>query len=96
MPPAWEAIKTSLPDAAIEHDAEVELAFDGRRLFNQQPLHLLALGSGLVSDQRHPEDVLGVQLRILARPGDFHAAALAAASGMNLRLDNNARRALSK
>ncbi len=46
--------------SAVEHDAEIELAIDGRSLFNQQPLHLLPLRAGLVRDQRHAENVFGV------------------------------------
>ena len=75
---------------------EVQLAVDGRGLFDQQPLHLLALRAGLVGHQRHAENVLGVQLGVLAGAGHFHAAALAAASGVNLRLDHDAGSALGK
>ena len=85
-----------LAGGAVEHDAEIKLAVDGRGFFNQQPLHLLALRAGLVGDELHAEDVLGVQFGVFAGFGDFDAAALAAASGMNLRLDDDAGRALGK
>ncbi len=74
---------------AVEHDAEVQLAGDGQSLFDQQPLHLLALGAGLVRHQRHAEHLarqLGCRFR---RLGDLHAAALAAPAGMNLRFHHH-------
>ena len=43
-----------LAGGAVEHDAEIELAIDGRGLFDQQPLHLLALRAGLVRHQLMP------------------------------------------
>ena len=89
-------MKTSLPDGAVEHDAEIELAVDGRGLFDQQALHLLALRPGLVRDELHAENVLGVQFGVFAGPRHLDAAALAAASGVNLRLDDHALRALGK
>ena len=85
-----------LAGGAVEHDAEIKLAIDGGGLFDQQPLDLLALRAGLVSDQLHAEDVLGVRLGIFAGAGHFYAAALAAASGVNLRLDDDAACALGK
>ena len=45
---------------AVEHDAEIELAVDGSGLFDEQALHLLALRAGLVRDELHAEDLLGV------------------------------------
>ena len=39
MPPAAEAMKTGLPVHAVEHDAEVQFAFDGQSFFHQQALH---------------------------------------------------------
>ncbi len=75
--------------AAVEHDAEIQLARDGQRLFDQQTLHLLALGPGLVRDQRHAEHLGGNLSGLLHRLGDLHAAALATPAGVNLRLDYN-------
>ena len=49
---------------------------------------LLALGSGLVRDQRHADHLLRELLDFVGRPGDLDAAALAAAAGVNLRLDD--------
>ena len=47
-------------------------------------------------DQLHAEDVLGVQLGVFAGRGHLHAAAFAAAAGVNLRLDHHALRAFGK
>ena len=83
--------KHQLARGAIEHDAEIQFAINVRGLFDQQPLHLLALWPGLMGHQLHAENVLGMQLGIFARLRHFHAAALAAASGVNLCLDHDTR-----
>jgi len=80
----------------VKDDSEIELAVDGGRFFNEEALHLLALRAGLVGDELHAEDVLDVQVGVFAVAGDFDAAAFAAASGVNLRLDDDARGALGK
>jgi hypothetical protein len=54
------------------------------------------LRAGLVRDQRHAENLLCVEFGVFARAGHFDAAALAAATGVNLRLDDHARCALGK
>ena len=75
---------------AVEHDAEIQLALDGQRLFDQQALHDAAFRTGLVRDQFHAQhlarDLRGFR-RVLR---DFHAAALAASAGMDLRLHHHA------
>ena len=83
-------MKTSLRCGAIEHDAEVQLAIDRRSLLDEQPLHLLALRAGLVRDELHAEDLLGVLLGLGDVLGDLDAAAFAAAAGVDLRLDDDA------
>ena len=88
--------KHQLARGAVQHDAEIKLALNGRGLFNQQPLHLLSLRPGLVRHQRHAQNVLRVQLGVLARLGHLHAAAFAAASCVNLRLHHHARSAFGK
>jgi hypothetical protein len=40
---------------AIEHDAQIQLALDGQRLFDQQALHDAAFRTGLVRHQRHAQ-----------------------------------------
>src|ERR1035441_10017604 len=81
---------------AVEDDAEIKLAVDGRGLLDEQALDLLSERPGLMSDERHAEDILGVQLGLLASASDLDATALAAASGVNLRLDHNAACALGE
>ena len=90
MPPAAEAMKTGLPNSAVEHDAKIKLAFDGQRLLDQQALHHSPLRSGLMSDKRHAEDLLGDLGRFGRVFCDFYAAALAASAGVNLRLNHDA------
>ena len=80
----------------VQHNAQIKFAINGRRFFNQQPLHFLPLRAGLVRHQRHAENVLGIKLGLSARVRHLNTAALAAPSGMNLRLDDHARRALRK
>ena len=91
MPPAADAMNTGLPCRAIEHDAEVEFALDRQRLFDQQPLHHLAFRPGLVRDQLScPGSCPASSPASSTDLGDLHAAAFAAASGMDLRLHHHA------
>ena len=75
---------------AIEHDAQIQLALDGQRLFDQQALHDAAFRAGLVRHQLHAQhlarDLRGFR-RILR---DLDAAALAASAGVDLRLHHHA------
>jgi hypothetical protein len=80
----------------VEDNAEIKLSVDGSGLLDQQPLDFLPPRAGLARDQRHAENVFGVEFGLLARVGQLDAAALAAASGVNLRLDDDARGALGK
>src|SRR5262249_45736996 len=72
--------------AAVDHHADVELLADVGAFLDQQAPHLLAFGPGLVRDELHAEDLLGAQPHFVERFGDLHAAALAAAAGVDLRL----------
>ena len=83
-------MKTGLPCDAVEHDPEVELAFDGEGFFHQQALHQLALGAGLVRDQGHAEDFARQFQGFPGIAGDLDSAAFAAAAGVDLRLDHHA------
>jgi len=49
-----------------------------------------------VGNKRHAENVLDVLVGVFAVAGYFDATALAAASSVNLRLDDDARSALGK
>ena len=73
----------------IEGDGDVELLLDGQALLDEQALHLLALGPGLQGDELHAEDGADGLLGLVAGLADLHAAALAAAAGVDLRLDHD-------
>src|ERR1019366_1478556 len=81
---------------AVEDNAEIKFAVDAGGLFDQQPLDFLAMRPGLMRDQRHAENLLCVEFGLLAGAGHFDAAAFAAASGVDLRLDDHAASALGK
>ena len=51
--------------------------------------HQLALRSGLVRHERHADHVARDALGLVGVLGELHAAALAAAAGVNLRLDDD-------
>ena len=73
---------------AIGDHRYVQLFLDVRAFFDQQAAHFLAFRAGLVRDQLHAHDLVRVILHLLERFRDLHAAALAAAARMNLRLDD--------
>ncbi len=75
---------------AVEHDAQVQLALDGQRFFDQQPLHDSPGGTGLVRNQPHAEHVAGELGGFGGILGDLDSAALAAAAGVDLGLDHHA------
>ena len=54
---------------------------------------VFAFGTGLVGDQLHAQYLGGELAGLIDRLGHLHAAAFAAASGMNLRFDNDSGRA---
>jgi hypothetical protein len=81
---------------AIEHNAQIELTVDCRRFLDEQPLHLLTLRAGLVGDQLHAENVLGVLFCLIDVLRDLYAATLAASAGVDLRLHHDAGRAAGK
>ena len=58
-------------------------------LLDEEALHLLPLGAGLVRDELHAVDGARLFLGVLERLGDLDAAALAASAGVDLRLDDD-------
>ena len=96
IPPAAEAMKTLRADLTVEHDAQIQLARDGQRLFNEQPLHYLAFGTGLVGNQIHAQHLRSQRRSFFGVHGDLHAAAFAAATSMNLRFNDYTRGALAQ
>src|SRR5262245_47374210 len=78
---------------AVDERREIELALDGRTLFDIEAMDLLALRTGLVRDQDRSEQTLGLLPHLLVRFHHLDAAGLAASAGMNLSLDDEHRRA---
>ena len=71
---------------AVDQDREIEFTRNGRAFLDIEALHLLAFGSGLVRDQRHAEHALGLRLHVVDGLHHLDAAALAAATSVDLRL----------
>ena len=71
---------------AIDHHADVKLLGDVGALLDQQAAHLLATRPRLVRDQLHAENFRSALLHLVDRAGELHAAALAAATRVDLRL----------
>ena len=77
-------------ETTIHEASEVKLARNGTRGFDKQPVHRLTRGSGLGSHQTGPQKLAGGLLQFLASLDLPDASSLAAATGMNLRLDHPA------
>ena len=73
----------------IEHQTEVELPRHLQALLDQHPADDAALGTGLMGHELHAEDLARERLGFRHRLRDFHAAALAASAGVDLRLDHD-------
>jgi hypothetical protein len=73
---------------AVDHHAEIELARDLAAVLDIDPAHLAPARPGLVGDQRHAEHLGGELADLLDRARELDAAALAAAAGVDLRLDH--------
>ena len=92
MPPSALTIMTMLLRGAIDDHAEIQLAIDREPFLDQQAADDLSRRAGLVGDQRLPEQRCGDRLGLVGAVGDLDAAGLAAAAGVNLRLDHDRRR----
>ena len=88
MPPSELAIKRHALRGAVDDHADVEFLADVGALLHQQAPHEPAFGPGLMGHQRHAEDLRGELVDLLERLRHLDAAALAAAAGVNLRLDD--------
>ena len=73
----------------VDDDAEVELLGHLEAFLDEHARDDAAFGAGLVRDQRHADDGLGELLGLVGRLGELDAAALAAAAGVDLRLDDD-------
>ncbi len=75
--------------SAIDEQAEIEFALDVEAFFDEQTFDDAAGGSGLRSDQLHAENVAGEIGGFIGGLRQFYAAPFAAATGMDLRFDDN-------
>ena len=73
---------------AIDQHAKIKLALDVAAALHIDALDQLAAGAGLVRHQVHADHALGRVAHVVHRLDDLDAAALAAAAGMDLRLDD--------
>ena len=76
---------------AVDQRREIELAVDRRAFLDVEPVDLLAVRPGLVRDQHRAEQPLRLPAHVLDRLDDLDAAGLAAAAGVDLRLDDDDR-----
>ncbi len=74
---------------AVDHEAQVQLAGDLEAFFDEHAADDPALRPGLVGDQRHAEHGVRGGLRSVRALDDLDAAALAAATGVNLCFDDD-------
>ena len=89
MPPSLDAISATRLRRAVGDHRDVVLLLDVGAFLDQQAPHLLAFGAGLVRDRAacrgsgwRASRTWSIDLR------DLDAAALAAAAGVDLRLDD--------
>ena len=68
---------------------EIELARDLETFLDEHALDDAAFGTGLIRDEPHAEHLRRGVARLGGALHDLDAAALAAAAGMNLRLDDD-------
>ena len=80
---------TLRPRDAVERDAEVKFLVDRQPFLDQKRLNDAAFGPGLMRYERHPEDLRSELLSLSRRFGKLHAAALSAASGVDLCLNDD-------
>jgi hypothetical protein len=86
MPPSDEAISTtSGVTRSVTSDTYSSFLMSAPSSISRR--HFLAFRAGLVGDQLHAHDLVRVFFDLLDRLGNLHAAALAAAASMDLRLD---------
>ena len=98
MPPSVDATIATRPVAAVDQQGEIIFLRDVDPVGDVEPVDLLALGAGLDGDEGLAEHLLGVGSDLVDRSGQPNAAlgigaeflelALAAAAGVDLRLDD--------
>ena len=72
----------------VDYQTHIELFLDVCAFLDEKAAHHLARRPGLMGNQLHTENLRGVGSDFVQRFGHLDAAALAAATGMNLRLDH--------
>src|SRR6266699_4510584 len=78
---------------AVDERREIELAVDGRTFLDIEAVDLLTVRAGLMGDEHRAEQALGLLAHVLLRLDQLDAAGLAAPAGVDLRLDDEQRRA---
>jgi hypothetical protein len=74
--------------AAVGHHAHIVFLADVRALLDQEATHALPAGAGLMGDQLHVEDRVGVVTHFVERARHLDSAALPAAARVDLGLDH--------
>ena len=74
---------------AVDHQAQVKLAFNVEPFFNQQAPHDPALGTSLRRHQALAQNLTGNGLGFRSRVDHLDAPGLASAAGVDLRFHNN-------
>src|SRR3954468_5670125 len=77
----------------VDQRGEIELPVDRRAFLDVEAVDLLAVRTGLMGHQDGADQALGLLAYVLGRLHDLNAAGLAAPTGMDLRLDDDDRRA---
>ncbi|MCY1363885.1 hypothetical protein D9M69_506650 [compost metagenome] len=73
---------------AVGDERHIQFLVDVGAVFDVEATHLLAFRAGLVGLELHAEDLASQLLDVFDRLGDLDAAALAAATRVNLGLDD--------
>src|SRR5260370_41930970 len=79
----------NMATGTIYEQAEVEFALDVQAFFNKQALDDAAGRASLRSDQLHAENMAGEIGGFVGRTRQFDAAGFAAATGVDLRFDDD-------
>ena len=95
MPPAIDAMKATRDVVAVDQRRKIELALDRGAFLDIEAADLLAVRAGLVGDQRRAKQRVASLRHVVDRLDHLDAAGLAAAAGVDLRLDHHDRRASS-
>ena len=88
-PTFWTGHDHQLALGPVQGDAQIEFPVDITGLLHQDLLHLLAIGTGLVRDQVHADDLGGHVPGLLRIECHLDAPPLAAAPGVYLGLDHH-------